>query len=85
MHAALLAEIEKLRRATLRELREKYRELFQEDCRSRHREHVFRRLAWRLQALGEGDLPEARVAAYALRVSGAKAGTHPPAVPPSTK
>ena len=58
MDAALLGEIEKLRRATLGELREKHRELFQEDCRSRNREHVFRRLVWRLQALAEGDLTE---------------------------
>ena len=58
MDPALLTEIEKLRRATLSQLREKHRELFQEDTRSRHREHLFRRLAWRLQALAEGDLPE---------------------------
>jgi hypothetical protein len=31
---------------------------FQEETRSRHREHLFRRIAWRLQALAEGDLSE---------------------------
>jgi hypothetical protein len=41
---------------TLAALREKYREVFQEETRSRHREHLFRRIAWRLQALAEGDL-----------------------------
>jgi len=51
-------EIEKLRRASLASLREKYREVFEEDTRSRHREHLFRRIAWRLQALAEGDLSE---------------------------
>jgi hypothetical protein len=55
---AILTEIESLRRATLAALREKYREVFQEDTRSRHREHLFRRIAWRLQALAEGDLSE---------------------------
>jgi hypothetical protein len=55
---AILTEIESLRRATLAGLREKYREVFQEDTRSRHREHLFRRIAWRLQALAEGDLSE---------------------------
>jgi hypothetical protein len=30
--------------------------VFQEETRSRHREHLFRRIAWRLQALAEGDL-----------------------------
>jgi Protein of unknown function (DUF2924) len=55
---AVLTEVENLRRATLAALREKYREVFQEETRSRHREHLFRRIAWRLQALAEGDLSE---------------------------
>ena len=58
MDNAVLMEIESLRRATLAALREKYREVFQEETRSRHREHLFRRIAWRLQALAEGDLSE---------------------------
>ena len=45
-------------RASLAGLRAKYREVFQEETRSRHREHLFRRIAWRLQALAEGDLSE---------------------------
>jgi hypothetical protein len=55
---AVLMEIESLRRATLAALREKYQEVFREETRSRHREHLFRRIAWRLQALAEGDLSE---------------------------
>jgi Protein of unknown function (DUF2924) len=55
---AVLMEIECLRRATLTGLREKYREVFQEETRSRHREHLFRRIAWRLQARAEGNLSE---------------------------
>src|SRR5580692_3735841 len=51
-------EIENLRRATLAVLRAKYQEVFREETRSRHREHLFRRIAWRLQALAEGDLSE---------------------------
>jgi len=51
-------EIENLRRASLAALRDKYREVFQEDTGSRHREHLFRRIAWRLQALAEGDLSQ---------------------------
>ena len=58
MDTAVLMEIESLRRASLEGLREKYREVFREDARSRHREHLFRRIAWRLQALAEGDLSE---------------------------
>src|ERR1700692_1317535 len=56
MDTAILMEIENLRRASLAGLREKFREVFQEETRSRHREHLFRRIAWRLQALAEGDL-----------------------------
>lgn len=58
MDIEVLREVEKLRRATLAELRSRYREVFQEETRSRHREHLFRRIAWRLQALAEGDLPD---------------------------
>jgi len=58
MDTAVLMEVENLRRASLAALREKYREVFQEATRSRHREHLFRRIAWRLQALAEGDLTE---------------------------
>jgi hypothetical protein len=58
LDTTVLTEIEKLRRVSLAALREKYREVFQEETRSRHREHLFRRIAWRLQALAEGDLSE---------------------------
>src|ERR1039458_8711734 len=43
---------------SLAALRAKYREVFEEETRCRHREHLFRRIAWRLQALAEGDLTE---------------------------
>jgi len=54
----VLNEIEKLRRASVAELRARYRAVFGEDTNSRHREHLFRKIAWRLQALNEGDLSE---------------------------
>src|SRR5436309_14499246 len=49
-------EVETLRRASVGSLREKYWEVFGEETRCRHREHLFRRIAWRLQARAEGDL-----------------------------
>jgi hypothetical protein len=52
-------EIEQLREAPIAQVRARYREVFQEEPRSQHREHLFRRLAWRLQALSEGGLSEA--------------------------
>jgi hypothetical protein len=58
MDAALLTEIDSLRRATLAALRARYRDVFREEPQSRNREHLFRRIAWRLQALAEGDLSE---------------------------
>jgi Protein of unknown function (DUF2924) len=58
MDNAVLMEIESLRRASLAGLRHKFREVFGEEARSRHRQHLFRRIAWRLQALAEGDLSE---------------------------
>ena len=58
MDTAVLREIESLRRASMADLRKKYQEVFQEQTRCKHREHLFRRIAWRLQALAEGDLSE---------------------------
>jgi hypothetical protein len=56
MHSAVLVEIEGLRRASMADLWEKYQEVFQETTRCPNRENLFRRIAWRLQALAEGDL-----------------------------
>ena len=58
MNTDLLMQIENLRRASLKVLRDKYREVFEEEPQSRHREHLFRRLAWQMQALAEGDLSQ---------------------------
>lgn len=58
MNALLLRDLENLRRAPIGSLRVKYREVFGEEPRSKHREQLFRRLAWRLQALVEGELSE---------------------------
>jgi len=58
MDQSVLIEIEKLRRASLAVLRQKYREVFEEETQCRHRGHLFRRIAWRLQALLEGDLTQ---------------------------
>src|SRR5260370_1143820 len=58
MDASTLREIEELREAPLSRLREKHRELFGEEPRSKHKDQLFRRMAWRLQALAEGGLSE---------------------------
>jgi hypothetical protein len=68
METAVLIEIESLRRASMAALLEKYREVFREATRCRNREHLFRRIAWRLQALAEGDLSE-RARTRALQIA----------------
>jgi hypothetical protein len=68
---AVLRDVESLRRATMADLRKKYKEVFQEDTRCYHREHLFRRIAWRLQALAEGDLSQrARLRAQQIAQDG---------------
>ena len=51
-------EIESLRRLKTGELRTRYRDLFGEASPSFSRAHLFRRIAWRLQAETEGELSE---------------------------
>jgi len=66
MDKAIMIEVENLRRASVAGLQGKYRELFQEKARSRHRQHLFRKIVWRLQTLAEGE--EGSQGALELRV-----------------
>src|SRR5207253_5167433 len=56
--SALRAEIESLRHMTVGQLKVKYRAVFGEDSRSNHKQFLFRRIAWRIQANAEGGLSE---------------------------
>jgi hypothetical protein len=58
MSVSLEAKVAALRELPANALRAKYRELFGEESRSGNRQFLFRRVAWRLQALDEGGLPE---------------------------
>jgi hypothetical protein len=58
MEADILNQIHGLRRVKVRALRDRYKEIFGEESRSNHKEFLFRRIAWRLQALAEGDISE---------------------------
>ena len=51
-------EIDELSRMTVGQLRKKYIEAFGEESRSNHKQFLFRRIAWRIQALAEGGLSE---------------------------
>jgi hypothetical protein len=67
MDETLDREIEKLQRLPVAELRQRYLEVFGERSQSKHKPHLVRRLAWRLQVLAQGDLNErARQRALAM-------------------
>ncbi|MEQ8667895.1 MAG: DUF2924 domain-containing protein [Pirellulales bacterium] len=51
-------EVATLQRMTVRELRERYAELFGEETRAGNKAWLIKRIAWRLQSLAEGDLSE---------------------------
>jgi hypothetical protein len=51
-------EVAVLKHMTVAELRAKYAEVFGEGTRSRHKEFLWKRIAWRMQSLAEGDLSE---------------------------
>ncbi|MBU0641353.1 MAG: DUF2924 domain-containing protein [Planctomycetes bacterium] len=51
-------EIADLKQMSVRELREKYQAVFGEPTRAGNRNWLFKRIAWRIQALAEGDLSE---------------------------
>jgi len=58
MNDEVRKEIGQLRRQKTKALRPRYVELFGEESKSSNQAHLFRRIAWRLQALSEGGLSE---------------------------
>ena len=67
MDDAVYREIEQLPRMSSEELQVRYQEVFGEPCRTKHKQHLIRRIAWRLQVLAQGDLSErARQRALAI-------------------
>src|SRR5580704_15833208 len=55
---ALREQIESLRHMTVGQLKAKYQEVFSEVSRSNHKQFLFRRIAWRMQANAYGSLSE---------------------------
>jgi hypothetical protein len=55
---AISSEIDDLRHKTVVQLQIRYLEVCGEPSRSNHKQLLMRRIAWRLQALAEGDLSE---------------------------
>src|ERR1700674_3962083 len=58
MPVNVLAEVQTLQRLSVAALRRRFAELFGESTRTTNKVWLIRRLAWRLQALAEGDLSE---------------------------
>jgi hypothetical protein len=51
-------EIGRVDDMTVQQLRERYREVFDEDTRSRNRQYLIKKIKWRIQELAEGGLSE---------------------------
>lgn len=68
MDNSLQTQIAALWRMQTAELRTRYREVFGEESTTAHKQHLVRRIAWRLQALAQGDLSE-RARRRALQIA----------------
>ena len=58
MQLNILNEVAALQRLTVGQLRQRFAELFGEATPASNRTWLIKRIAWRLQALAEGDLSE---------------------------
>ncbi len=57
-HADIARQIEELNTLTVNQLREKWVHIWNEPCRSRNKDYLRKRIAWRIQALAYGGLSE---------------------------
>ncbi len=71
-------ELARLRTLPVRELRLRYEEVFQEACRSHHKQWLVKRIIWRLQAQAAGDLSERARQRAALLANDADLRMSPP-------
>ena len=58
MSLNIVKEVALLEQMTVGQLQDRYVDVFGEPVRSRHRQYLIRRIAWRLQANAEGGLSE---------------------------
>lgn len=58
MGVDVATELARLRQMTVPELRQRYAEVFGEPSRCRHKQHLIKRIIWRMQANEQGDLSE---------------------------
>jgi hypothetical protein len=77
-------ELAALQRMTVRELRERYAEVFGEQTPAHNKAWLVKRIAWRIQALAEGDLSERARRRAAELANDANLRMNPPAAKPVT-
>ena len=58
MSLNIVKEVAALEQMTVGQLQDRYVEVFGELVRSRHRQYLIRRIAWRMQVNAEGGLSE---------------------------
>ena len=58
MKTSMQMQLAKLPEMSTGELAQRYAELFGEPTRTRHKAYLVRKIAWRMQAMAEGDLSE---------------------------
>jgi hypothetical protein len=58
MHLTVGKEVAALQRMTVKELRDRYAEVFGEETPANNKAWLVKRIAWRLQAVAEGGLSE---------------------------
>ena len=78
-------EVTLMEEMTVDQLRTKYAEVFGEPCRSRHKQWLIKRIAWRMQANEEGDLSERARKRAAELANDADLRMMPPREPRTTK
>jgi hypothetical protein len=74
-------DIATLKNMTVADLRTRYAGVFGEETRSRHKEFLVKRIAWRMQSLSEGDLSERAMSRAAELARDADIRTSAPKVP----
>lgn len=84
MNKKLSAEVARLERMSVNQLAERFEEVFGEQCRSRHKRYLIRRIAWRLQANAEGGLTERARQRAAELANDAEVRVTPPREPRAT-
>lgn len=58
MKKNVAADVARLEKMSVNQLAKRFQEVFGDECRSRHKRYLIRRIAWRLQANAEGGLTD---------------------------